>query len=144
VPFSGVAFVLVVLLGGCTSYSGTTANQVRQWAAQSDVTYNNSILVQDVDHLQRSIAARDLKKITTNCDGLAYDTGTAYGNLPTPDNTLTNELNDAYQRFFAAGNGCSQAGSVDSPRVGRALRDSSKGLRLLAIATRHLDRDGVR
>ncbi len=139
-----LAAALAVAFGGCDSYSGTPSKQVREWASQADVTSNNATIVQDVEHLRRSVAARNLKTITTNCDGLEFDTGTAYGFLPAPDNALTNELNAAYQQFFSAGNGCADASSVGSPRIASALRDVSKGLDLLEVATRRLEREGVR
>ena len=72
-----------------------------------------------------------------------YDAGTAYGNLPTPDNTLTNELNIAYEDFANAGSSCSSASSVHSHTVTSALRVIAAGLVSLDQATRLLAADGV-
>ena len=58
----------------------------------------------DIAAIKARSARRDLlKDVTSNCAGLVFDAGTAYGNLPTPDNTLTNELNVAYEDFASAG-----------------------------------------
>jgi len=72
-----------------------------------------------------------------------FDTGTAYGNLPTPDNTLTNELNVAYQDFANAGSSCAAARSLRSSRMTRALETIKGGLVSLDAATRRLAADGV-
>jgi hypothetical protein len=40
------------------------------------------------------------------CALLTTDAQTAIGNLPTPDTTLTDDLNNAYEEAAAAGNDC--------------------------------------
>ena len=91
------------LLAGCTGYTGSKANQVRQWASTTSVSANDSLVTQDITAIEASLQAGRLKDVTSNCAGLVFDTGTAYGNLPTPDNTLTDELNVAYEDFANAG-----------------------------------------
>ncbi|MGP8221702.1 MAG: hypothetical protein ACLQQM_01600, partial [Acidimicrobiales bacterium] len=101
----GVLVAVVLALGpllGCTSYTGSKANQVRQWASIALVTSNDNLVVQDIVAIKRSLRAKKFLDVTSNCSGLVFDTGTAYGNLPTPDNTLTNELNVAYEDFASA------------------------------------------
>jgi hypothetical protein len=139
---------LVALFGlgaaaGCTGYSGTLGHQVSQWASQYTVISNDLTVVADIDAIKRSLAAGRLKDVTSNCAGLVDDAGTAYGNLPTPDNTLTNELNIAYEDFASAGSSCATAATVDSPKIPAALAKIGKGLVVLSKATRRLAADGV-
>lgn len=138
-----VACSAPALLGGCSSYTGSHANQISQWASESDVTANNDQIVQDILYLRRSAAAGALRKLTTNCAGLSYDTGTAYGYLPTPDRVLTEQLNVAYVAFVNAGNSCAAVTEVGSPKVAAALRKISAGLGSLEAATRRLAAAGV-
>ncbi|MGA3353172.1 MAG: hypothetical protein ABSD85_08320 [Acidimicrobiales bacterium] len=139
-----VALVLTsTAAAGCTGYSGTVANQVGQWASQYTVISNDRTVVSDIDAIKLSLRAGRLKDLTSNCAGLVDDAGTAYGNLPTPDNTLTNELNTAYEDFANAGSSCASASSIDSTKITTALATISKGLVALARATRRLDADGV-
>ncbi|MGO9962230.1 MAG: hypothetical protein ACLPUG_02235 [Acidimicrobiales bacterium] len=131
------------LLAGCTGYTGSKANQVRQWASTTSVSANDGLVTQDVTAIRESMMAGRLKDVTSNCAGLVFDTGTAYGNLPTPDNTLTNELNVAYQDFANAGSSCAAARSLHSGRVKRALEIITAGVVSLDEATRRLAADGV-
>ena len=131
------------MLAGCTSYTGSKANQVRQWASLSSVSANDKLVVQDIAAIKRSIRAKQLKDVTSNCSGLVFDTGTAYGNLPSPDNNLTNELNVAYEHFANAGSSCAALGSLRSTRMRAALATIATGVVALDKATRLLAADGV-
>ncbi len=133
----------VVALAGCTSYTGSKANQVRQWASIALVSSNDNLVVLDIAAIKRSVRAKKLKDVTSNCSGLVFDTGTAYGNLPTPDNTLTNELNVAYLDFASAGSSCAAARSLHSSRITAALATIAVGVVSLDKATRRLAADGV-
>ncbi len=130
-------------LAGCTSYTGSKAHQVSEWASIAMVSSNDELVVQDISAIRRSIKASLIKDVTSNCSGLVIDSGTAYGNLPTPDNTLTNELNVAYEDFASAGSTCSAAHSVHSHQVAAALRRIDMGVVSLERATRVLAGDGV-
>lgn len=138
------ALVALGALAGCTSYTGSKANQVRQWASIALVSSNDKLIVQDIAAIKASLRARQFKDVTSNCSGLVFDTGTAYGNLPTPDNTLTNELNIAYEDFASAGSSCAAAASLHSRRVTAALATIAVGVVSLDEATRLLAADGVR
>jgi hypothetical protein len=131
------------LLAACTGYTGSKANQVRQWASTTSVSANDSFVRQDITAIKASLSAGRLKDLTSNCSGLVFDTGTAYGNLPTPDSTLTDELNVAYEDFANAGSSCAAARSLRSSRVTRALEIIDVGLVSLDKATRRLAADGV-
>ena len=130
-------------LAGCTGYSGTVSHQVGQWASQYSVISNDQTVVSDTSAIARSYRAGRLKDVTSNCAGLVDDAGTAYGNLPTPDNTLTDELNTAYEDFVNAGSLCASAGSIGSAKITSALAAIVRGLAALHRATGRLAADGV-
>jgi hypothetical protein len=65
----------------------------------------------DVAEVNRGIARRVLLATHTACDGLATDAASALGQLPTPDQRLTDELNTAYLDLARAAQRCSEAGS---------------------------------
>jgi hypothetical protein len=132
------------IVAGCgTGYSGTKANQVAQWASQYSVVSNDQLVVDDASAVKASVRAGKLKDVTSNCAGLAVDAGTAYGNLPTPDATLTDELNTAYEDFAGAGGQCAAAASLGSGKISAALVTIAAGLVSLKRATRLLAAEGV-
>ena len=137
------AFVALLAAAGCTGYSGSQAHQVSQWASQYTVISNDQTVVSDIRAIRLSLQAGRFKDLTSNCAGLVTDAGTAYGNLPTPDNTLTNELSAAYQDFASAGSSCAAVGSLRSKKIPAALALISRGLVSLAWATRRLGGEGV-
>jgi hypothetical protein len=138
-----MALLALGATAGCTGYSGTRAHQVSQWASQYTVVSNDQTVLSDIGALKRSLRAGRLKDVTSNCAGLVTDAGTAYGNLPTPDDTLTDELNTAYEDFANAGSSCAGAGSLRSKKITAALRKIAVGLVSLDQATRRLAADGV-
>lgn len=131
------------LLGGCTSYTGSPAHQVAEWASIAGVSANDQLVVQDIAALRLSVRKDLLKDVTSNCSGLVFDAGTADGNLPTPNNSLTNQLNAAYQDFVSGGSSCAAARSVHSGQVVAALRTIAAGAVILDEAERRLASDGV-
>jgi hypothetical protein len=141
-----VAFVAIGTLAGCTpgsGYTGSPAQQVSEWASVATVSSNDELVVEDIVAIRRSVKAGLIKYLTSNCAGLVSDAGTAYGNLPTPDNTLTNELNVAYEDFANAGSSCAAAQKIHSKTVTAALRTIAQGVVSLDQATRLLAADGV-
>jgi len=141
--------VLFAVLGACGSLAGcmsgptSLAQQVSAWASSATVSANDGFVVQDIAAIRRSAKRGLLKDFTSNCAGLVYDSGTAYGNLPTPDNTLTDELNVAYEDFAAGGNSCAEAGGLHSRAVAGAMHKIAEGVVALERATRRLAADGV-
>jgi hypothetical protein len=141
-----MAVTAVGVLGtfaGCTSYTGTPAHQVSEWASIADVASNDQLVLQDIAAVRLSVKENKLKYLTSNCSGLVFDAGTAYGNLPSPDNTLTNELNVAYEDFVSAGSSCAAARDLHSQRVAAALSKIDAGAAVLGEATHLLAADGV-
>lgn len=134
------AAVLVagLVLASCSGYSGGIAHQVGQWASGADVTTNDGYITTDVGEIANGVKLAKLTATHTACDGLASDAGTAYGELPTPDSSLTSELNTAYLDFTAAAEDCSAASSFTGDRFRDYRREEALAAAALDRAERRL------
>jgi hypothetical protein len=133
----------LALLAGCAPYSGTTAQKVRQWAAQSSFTSDNDTVVNDVIRVREAAKIGTVKQVRTICGGFASDVGTTYTTLPTPDPSLTDALNAADILFVDASTSCSGVSSVSEPAMTIALAKLTSGLADLVRAQRLLQSFGV-
>jgi len=117
------ATVVVVAFGlaGCSPYSGTRSSKVQQWAKQNSFASNNDLVVNDILDVYKAVKTGSVETVTTICGGLAIDVGTAYETLPSPDQALTNELNDADTSIVNAATSCSRISSLRSQTMRRDL-----------------------
>jgi len=143
VPALAVVLLAALLLAGCSSYSGTRSEKVRQWADQNTFVANHDQLVSDIGSLRKAVATGQAKIVRTVCGGFAYDVGTAYDTLPTPDQALTSDLNDADTVFLAAATTCGAVDSVHSAAMTRANREIEEGMGDLKKAQQVLASLGV-
>jgi hypothetical protein len=130
-------------LSACSGYSGSHAHRVEQWVSGSDLVANDATIRADVQDIARGIRAHKLLATHTACDGLGADAGTAYGELPTPDETLTSELNDAYLDFTRAAQYCSEARSFARGGFDRYESELRRATSALDAAGRRLEALGV-
>ncbi len=72
--------------------------------------------------------------VRTACALLTNDALTAIGNLPTPDLTLTDDLNNAFTVASAAGKDCYNGASGDASLLRRSATERAKLVSLLAVA----------
>jgi hypothetical protein len=72
--------------------------------------------------------------IRTVCALLTNDALTAIGNLPTPDDQLTNDLNNAYEVASAAGDDCYKGSSGDAALLRRSASERRRMVPLLATS----------
>jgi hypothetical protein len=128
------AATLAVLLASCAGYSGSRAHQVTQWAQGASLQSNDGLVAADVRGIASGIRLRELAATHTECDGLATDAATAYGELPTPDQKLTNDLNDAYLDYEHAAQDCSSARSFASTGFTRYRSEVATANAALAAA----------
>ena len=122
-PARGAVALLVAaaVLAGCASYSGTAAQKVQQWVSQNSFVANHDQLVSDITLVDKAVKGGSAKVVRTICGGLASDAGTAYTTLPTPDPTLTNDLNDADTTLATAATSCSAVRSVSSSTMSKDI-----------------------
>ncbi len=141
---SAVAALAVAFgLAGCSPYSGTTATRVQQWARQNSFASDNDLVVNDIADVYKAVKAGSVQTVTTICGGLAIDVGTAYETLPSPDQALTNYLNDADTAIVNAATSCSRISSLGSRTMRRDLAVLMKGISDLHKAERLIGSLGV-
>jgi hypothetical protein len=140
-----VVTVVVVLVGalalaGCAGQeqSGTPSARVSTWVSGSGggsaiggIEVDSRNIDQVLAHHDSAAAVKEVCALLTN------DAETAIGQLPTPDDQLTNDLNVAYEDGAAAGDECYKgAGGTTS-----LLRQSAeKRRKLFPLITNALDR----
>lgn len=122
------------MASGCGSPPVSTASAVSSWAQQTGLVGTNALLATDVAEVRRGIAARLLVATHTACDGLGADAATAVGQLPTPDQRLTDELNRAYLTLAQAAQDCSEVGSFAGAGFARFERGATSGMAWLRRA----------
>ena len=134
----GLAAVIVAITAaGCTG-GGSPAAQLRSW--QSGASYGSSqqLFVSDVHEIANGLSRGPLVAVKTACDGLGVDAANAYGELPTPDHALTEDLNGEYLDYTNAAQSCSTAPALRSSAVTRYRLLVAKAADELARAKRRI------
>jgi hypothetical protein len=117
--------------------SAPTAAQVSDWMTTSGGGAAIGQVEVDSRNVGLAVSRHDpASAIRTVCALLTTDAQTAIGNLPTPDNQLTNDLNQAYEDAAGAGTDCYNGAS------GGALlrRSASERAKLVPLLTTAVDR----
>lgn|GEM_PF-2384003 len=139
----GLVLVLAaVVLAGCSGYSGSEAQRVAEWASGAQLSTNDGYVVADISDISRGISAGNLGATHTACDGLASDAATAYGELPTPVASLTDDLAAAYLDDTRAAQDCTSAMSFSAIGFRRYRVTVARGTRAFDAAQRILRRLG--
>jgi hypothetical protein len=139
---AAVAVVLVV--SGCSFYSGTPGQKVHEWASHTSFVADGNQVVGDLALIKKAARANDGMAFLTDCAGATSDIGTAAGQLPTPDQTLTNDLNTAYILAGTATQACSATHDLRSSIALKSLAEIARSLDDLKIAQRRLATFGVK
>jgi hypothetical protein len=122
VTLAGLGFVLSACGG---SGSGKTlAAQVNSWASTAGFSASVSHIQSDLRQIDAG-AARPAA-IATYCTVLVTDALSANGNLPTPDQSLTNLLSTAYSEAGDAGHDCSAGAGSGSKLLARSATERVK------------------
>ena len=72
------------------------------------------------------------------CALLSNDAQTAIGNLPAPDDTLTNDLNNAYMVATSAGDDCYNGASGKRALLSRSAAERARVLTMLATTVTYV------
>jgi hypothetical protein len=129
--------LLALTASSCASAAGSPASRVGQWASSSGIEGLDQTIVSDMSDLQKARAEHKTLYVTTLCSVLYDDVEQAYVELPSPDQPLTDELNNAY---LDIGNG---ANAVDAGHADKGYADVAAGSASLAAATKLLASFGV-
>jgi hypothetical protein len=104
---------------------------------------DNDQLVDDLIRLDKAVKIGTPEQVRTICGGLAYDIGTSYDTLPTPDQALTDDLNNADTSFLNAATSCSSDSAVSTATMTADLAKVRAGIGSLLKAQRLLKSLGV-
>jgi hypothetical protein len=130
------ALVVLSLLGaGCSvDSSAPTAAQVSDWMTTSGDGAAIGQVELDSRNIGLALSRHDpAAAIRTVCALLTTDAQTAIGNLPAPDNQLTDDLNQAYEDAASAGTDCYN-GASGGRLLGRSASERAKLVPLLNTA----------
>ena len=130
-----------VLLAGCAGQeqSGSPAQRVSTWVNGGGGSGIGNVEV-DARNVELAFAKHNAPAaIREVCDLLSNDAQTGIGNLPAPDDTLTNELNTAYMDATAAGDDCYNGASGNTKLLARSAAERAKLVTLLATAISHIE-----
>jgi hypothetical protein len=124
-----------LLLAGCTQQSGDPSKQVSTWMSQSG---DGAAIGQvEVDSRNVDLAFRDhntSSAIKTVCALLSTDALTAIGNLPSPDTSLTDDLNNAFEDASAAAKDCYNGATGNASLLRRSAKERTELVGLVSIA----------
>lgn len=136
-----VAVAVAALLGGCAGQeqSGSPAHRVTTWinGAGGSGIGNVEVASRNVDLVlaQHNVPAA----VREACALLSNEAQTAIGNLPAPDDLLTNQLNTAYMDATAAGDDCYHGAAGDTQLLARSSTERTRLVTLLAVAVQHIE-----
>ncbi len=125
------------VLGGCAGQeqSGPPAARVATWVSRGGGGAAIGTLRVDAANVSQALARHDPPAaIKTVCALLTTDAESAIGNLPTPDPTLTDDLNAAYQDAASAGDDCYSGSGGTASLLARSARERARLALLLAAA----------
>ncbi|HEX3459635.1 MAG TPA: hypothetical protein VHT49_01910 [Acidimicrobiales bacterium] len=98
-----------IALAGCAGQeqAGTPAHQVTEWVSGAGAGSSIGTVEVDIKNVNLAFSQRDpAGEIRSVCGLLVTDAGTANGNLPTPDQQLSDDLATAYATAYDAGTDC--------------------------------------
>jgi hypothetical protein len=133
-----------MLASACSGLSGSHRAQVGEWANAAGYDGANAQIQSDLSYLTAAVRARNVKDFQTDCEGFSGDVEVLYETLPTPDVTLTNELDDAFEDWFNAAADCNDATSLSSSAYRDATSELKKGQEQYSRAKARLASFGIR
>jgi hypothetical protein len=135
------ASVAALALAGCAGQeqSGTPAQRITTWVNGAGGSGIGSVEV-DVHNVDLALAKHNRPDAVREvCALLSNDAQSAIGNLPTPYDQLTDELNDAYTVATSAGDDCYNGAGGRAALEVRSATERSRTLTLLAVAVRYIE-----
>ena len=132
-----VALMAASALAGCAGpdQSGSPAARVSAWVSGAGGGSAVGALEVDSRNIDLALSRHDpAAAIKTVCALLSNDAHVAIGNLPTPDQQLTDDLNRAYEEAATAGDDCYRGSSGSTSLLRRSADERSRSMPLLAAA----------
>lgn len=128
-------------LGGCAGQeqSGDPAQQVTTWVDQGgggSSVGNLEVEARNIDLVlaqhNKAAAVREV------CALLSNDSQSGIGNLPTPDNELTTDLDNAYMEGTAAGDDCYRGADGSPALLAKSATERARMVTMLGIAVQRI------
>jgi len=95
----------------------TLSGKLQVWAANANYPADAAQISEDLTELQNDLKGRQLPALRTACGGFGVDVEALYGELPTPDQTITDELGSSLDDFDTAARDCSDSASLTSAKL---------------------------
>ncbi len=135
-----VATAVALTLGGCAGQeqSGSASQRVATWmqGGGGSGIGNVEVASRNVDlALAEHNSAAAVREV---CALLSNEAQTAIGNLPAPDDQLTNQLNTAYLDATAAADDCYKGAGGNTTLLAKSATERAKLAGLLATAVDHV------
>ncbi len=112
---------IALIASACGGSHATLAARLTAWKLGSSYSSDQGLISTDIREIATGIRTGPVEALHTACDGLGVDAADAYGELPTPDQRLTDDLNDEYLTAENAAESCSTAAKLHGGRVDRYL-----------------------
>jgi len=146
-PALGSALALCTLafaLSSCSSRPASLRSKMQSWATQQNFVSGDATIKSDLVGIDAGIGLRDLVGLRTDCVGFSADVDQIYATLPTPDSTVTSELNIAFTKYWGPGTQlCYGADSFSSAKMATFERYLRLGKAIYAEAGSKIASYGV-
>jgi hypothetical protein len=107
-----------VVLGAaaCSNGPTTMSGKLQSWATNATYSADVTLISQDLTGLRNGLKERQFLALRTECEGFGVDVEALYGELPTPDLTITNELGASLSNYYTAAEDCYYSSSLTSAK----------------------------
>jgi hypothetical protein len=112
VTLGAVVFAATACSSGPTTFSG----QMKSWASNATYSADVAQISEDLIGLRNGLAEHEFLQTRTECEGFGVDVETLYGELPTPDQTITDELGASLSSYYTASEDCFYSKSFTSAK----------------------------
>jgi hypothetical protein len=135
--------LLALVAASCSSGPTTLSGQLQSWANGAGYSADVAQINADLHNLANGVSERKLLALRTACEGFSTDAAMLYTELPTPDETITNELGTSLSDFFSASVDCYAASSFTSTKFRQYLKEMHTATNLFDEALAQLAAYGV-
>jgi hypothetical protein len=104
----------VVLAAAACGGPTTLSAQLKSWATTATYSADVAQISEDLIGLRNGVAEHEFLQTRTECEGFGVDVETLYGELPTPDHTITDELGASLTSYYSASEDCFYSSSFAS------------------------------
>jgi hypothetical protein len=116
-------FLVAVTLGAvmlaaaaCSSGPTTFSGQMKSWASNATYSADVAQISEDLIGLRNGFDEHEFVQTRTECEGFGVDVETLYGELPTPDQTITDALGASLSSYYRASEDCFYSSSFTSAK----------------------------